>query len=103
MVFSHHWINNTFEILNDIDHDNLPEYNEKIYFPGYWILQSQSHHQSWAPLFKERQKNKDSPHNFNNPPSTMIINNETEINDKQESEDGEKINDERLDLCLGQA
>ena len=33
----------------------------------------------------------------------MIINNETEINDKQESEDGEKINDERLDLCLGQA
>ena len=54
-------------------------------------------------LFKERQKNKDSPYNFNNPPSTMIINNETEINDKQESEDGEKINDERLDLCLGQA
>merc|ERR1719447_730877 len=24
------------------------------------------------PLFKERQKNKDSPYNFNNPPSTMI-------------------------------
>merc|ERR1740123_1653158 len=23
-------------------------------------------------LFKERQKNKDSPYNFNNPPSTMI-------------------------------
>ena len=30
----------TFEILNDIDHDNLPEYNDKIYFPGVWTLQS---------------------------------------------------------------
>ncbi|XP_070574192.1 zinc finger homeobox protein 3-like [Ptychodera flava] len=56
-----------FDINNSPSEDQICEMSEKSGLPHKVIK-----HWFRNTLFKERQRNKDSPYNFNNPPSTML-------------------------------